>query len=87
MKERQIILSEELFDEALRFVAMGAAGILNPKELPLIQEKFAPEIWQRLYSSALAAGIIRKQEENRREQIMSVLDELLKLIESKTPKE
>ena len=40
MEEKQIILTETQFDEALRIASMGGAGLFNPTELPEIIDKF-----------------------------------------------
>lgn len=61
MEEKQIILTETQFDEALRIASMGAAGLLNPTEIPEIIEKFPQELSSKILASAMAAGCIRKE--------------------------
>lgn len=61
MEEKQIILTETQFDEALRIASMGAAGLLNPTEIPEIIEKFPRELSSKILASAMAAGCIRKE--------------------------
>lgn len=61
MEEKQIILTETQFDEALRIASMGGAGLLNPTEVPEIIEKFPQELSSKILASAIAAGCLRKE--------------------------
>ena len=61
MNEKKIILTEEQLDEALRFTAMGGAGLLNPIEIPEVLSKFPKELASKVLASALAAGCLRKE--------------------------
>lgn len=61
MDEKLFVLTEEQLDEALRFAAMGGAGILSPGDIKDTLEKLPEEIAQKALSSATAAGIIRKE--------------------------
>lgn len=60
MEEKQIILTETQFDEALRIAAMGGAGLLNPIEILEVREKFPQELSSKILASAIAAGCLRK---------------------------
>ena len=60
MNEKKIILTEEQLDEALRFAAMGGAGLLGPDDANDTLKKLPEEIGKKALSSALAAGILRK---------------------------
>lgn len=61
MDEKLFVLTEEQLDEALRFAAMGGAGILSPGDIKDTLEKLPEEIAQKALSSAMAAGILRKE--------------------------
>ena len=61
MNEKKIILTEEQLDEALRFASMGGAGILSPNDIKDTLEKLPEEIAKKALSSAMAAGILRKE--------------------------
>lgn len=61
MNEKKIVLTEEQFDEALRFAAMGGAGLLSPSDITSTLEKLPEEIRKKALSSALAAGCIRAE--------------------------
>lgn len=61
MNEKKIILTEEQLDEALRFASMGGAGILSPDDIKDTLKKLPEEIAKKALSSAMAAGILRKE--------------------------
>lgn len=61
MNEKKIILTEEQLDEALRLAAMGGAGLLHPSDTASTLEKLPEEIGKKALSSALTAGILRKE--------------------------
>lgn len=82
MNEKKIILTEEQLDEALRFAAMGGAGILSPGDIKDTLEKLPEEIAQKALSSATAAGIIRKEGSGP-----AALRAVLKMIANSTEKE
>lgn len=60
MNEKKIILTEEQLDEALRFAAMGGAGLLRPDDANDTLKKLPEEVGKKVLSSALAAGVLRK---------------------------
>lgn len=80
MNEKKIILTEEQLDEALRFASMGGAGILSPDNIKDTLEKLPEEIAQKALSSAMAAGILRKEGS-------AALKAVLKMIANSTEKE
>lgn len=59
MNEKKFILTEQQLQEALRFAAMGGAGLLHPNELTSIREKLPEEIAKMALASAVSAGCIR----------------------------
>lgn len=61
MNEKKIILTEEQLDEALRFASMGGAGILSPDDIEDTLKKLPEEVAKKTLSSAMAAGILRKE--------------------------
>ena len=80
MNEKKIILTEEQLDEALRFASMGGAGILSPDDIKDTLKKLPEEIAKKALSSAMAAGIFRKEEP-------AALKAVLKMIADSTEKE
>lgn len=61
MEEKKIILTEKQLDEALRFAAMGGAGLLSSNSIKDTLKKLPEEIAQKTLFSAIAAGILRKE--------------------------
>lgn len=61
MNEKKFILTEPQLRDALRFAAMGGAGLLHPSEVTSIHEKLPEEIAKMALASALAAGCIRAE--------------------------
>lgn len=80
MNEKKIILTEEQLDEALRFASMGGAGILSPDDIKDILKELPEEIAKKALSSAMAAGIVRKEGP-------AALKAVLKMIADSTEKE
>lgn len=80
MNEKKIIVTEEQLDLALRFAAMGGAGLLHPGETASILEKLPKEIGNKALSSAVAASCIRV--EGPKGAVLKVL-EMIKTIEDK----
>lgn len=72
MNEKKFILTEQQLEEALRFAAMGGAGLLHPSEITSIHEKLPEEIAKMALASALAAGCIRA--EGPRGAILKILE-------------
>lgn len=82
MNEKKIILTEEQLDVALQFAAMGGAGLLPPNSIKDTLEKLPEEIAQKALSSAMAAGILRKEGSGP-----AALKVVLKMIADSTEKE
>lgn len=82
MNEKKIILTEEQLDVALQFASMGGAGLLPPNSIKDTLEKLPKEIAQKALSSAMAAGILRKEGSGP-----AALKAVLKMIANSTEKE
>lgn len=55
MNEKKIILTEEQFEKALTFVALGAAGIMPPEEVDSRLNELPEGIRGSVLDSSLAA--------------------------------
>ena len=82
MNEEKIILTKEQLDVALQFAAMGGAGLLSPSSIKDMLEKLPEEIAENALSSAMAAGILRKEGSGP-----AALKAVLKMIANSTEKE
>ena len=82
MNEEKIILTKEQLDVALQFAAMGGAGLLSPSSIKDMLEELPEEIAENALSSAMAAGILRKERSGP-----AALKAVLKMIANSTEKE
>lgn len=60
MNEKKIILTEEQFEKALTFVALGAAGIMPHKEVDPRLNELPEGIRGSVLASSLAAAMVRE---------------------------
>lgn len=61
MKEKKFILTEQQLDHALRFAAMGGAGILPANSINAELEMIPEEIRKKTLAAACAAACVRTE--------------------------